>query len=189
MPDNPKQREIVTPEFRISFPSLFRPSGMQGSKPRYSLTMLAEKVNLKAWEPLRNRIREVIALNYEGTPPPAMLKKFSPFRDGDEEKSHVAGYKGVIFAKAACDLQPKVVDLAKQEILDEAKVYAGSYARAVVEVYWRKRKDNPGVSLGLVMVQWTRDGEPFGRSYGEPDDYFGDSPAADPKPDDKPDFF
>lgn len=184
MADNKQtKREIVTPEFRISFPALFRPAAMEGSEPKFGLTMLFPVSASAALEPLRQRVKDVVAIKWtdaKSRPP----KLRNPLRDGNE-KTHIDGYKDCIFAKATSKTRPRIVGPDMQDIIDETKVYAGSYARAVVEAYAYNRNGNAGVALSLIMLQWLRDGEPFGRSYGEPDEYFS---AADTPPN-SGDFF
>ena len=167
------KREMVTPEFRISFPALFRPEAQEGQEPKFKITMLFPAASSPALEPIRQRMREVLAEKWpDPKSKPAKLR--NPLRDGNE-KAHIAGYKDMIFctATAQADRRPKIVGADMGEILEEAKVYAGSYARAVIEVFAYNRNGNAGIGLGLVMVQWLRDGEPFGRSYGTPEEYFG----------------
>lgn len=173
--------EIVTPEFRISFPSLFRPEAREGQDPKFKITMLFPEANAAALEPLKQRAREVIAAKWPD-PKSRPAKIRSPFRNG-AEKEQLAGYAGTIFCTATAQVKspPKIVGPDHQLILDEGRVYAGSYARAVVEVFAYAKAGNVGVGLGLIMVQWLRDGEPFGRNYGTPEEYFG-GPAATPAP-------
>ena len=163
--------EIVTPEFRISFPSLFRPDAQEGQEPKYKLTMLYPKAAEGALAPLKQRARELVAAKWPNPKTrPATIR--NPFRDG-EEKAHLGGYSGTVFCTATNKSRPKVLGPDMQPILDESRVYAGSYGRAVVKVYAYCRNGNSGVGLSLIMVQWLRDGEPFGHAYGTPEEYFG----------------
>lgn len=181
-----KCREIVTPEFRISFPSLFKPEAREGQEPKYKITMLFPAAAAPALEPLYQRCREAIAAKWpDMASRPKNIR--NPFRSGDE-KAHLAGYPGTIFATAVArvDNKPRVVGPDHADIIDPGKVYAGSYARAVLEIYAYSRNGNNGVGIGVVMVQWLRDGEPFGRAYGSPEDYFGGPAVAQAAPTGKP---
>ncbi len=47
----PTESKILTPEFRVSFPAVFEPSGMEGQEKKYSVTMLFP--NRPTWYPSR----------------------------------------------------------------------------------------------------------------------------------------
>lgn len=168
--------KIITPEFRVSFPVVFKPvaftdaNGVQ-QEPKYSMTMLFDKKtdlkDLKAlvvkagrakWPEFDAWLKEK---KPDGTP-----KIRLPFRDGDANP--LEGYKGTVYCSASSKLRPGLVDNNRQPILNAEQFYAGCYARAELTAYAYDVKGNRGVALGLQNIQFLRDGQPFsGRSKAE----------------------
>ena len=160
-------QKVMTPEFRVSFPNVFKPRGFEGQEPKYSVVMLFDKsTDISALKQLAQRAVE------EKWPDPAKRPKGlrNPFKDGDTEKPDVDGYEGAIFVNASSKMKPGVVDQNVQPIIDENEFYAGCYARATVTAYAYNKIGNKGVAFGLQNIQKLRDGEPFtGRSRAEDD--------------------
>ncbi len=163
---NAERKKVVTPIFRVSFPAVFKPEGMDGSEPKYGVTMLfdseADLTELK-------QIARAAVKEKWGDKPPANMR--TPFRDG-AEKPDLDGYAGCVFVAARSKRRPGVVDENVQPIIDESQFYAGCYARASVTAYTYDKSGNKGVSFSLVNVQKIKDGEPFS-STSNPEDDFG----------------
>lgn len=169
-----KYEKIVTPVFRVSYPSVFEPSAMEGNTDKkYSVTMLIPKTeNIDALKAL------VIKARDDKWPDPAKRPKNlrSPIRDGDLEKPDVDGYKGCWFITARNKSRPGLVDQKRQPILSVDDFYAGCFARASVTAFGYDKSGNRGVALSLQNVQKVKDGDPFsGR--GKAEDDFGDVPV------------
>lgn len=164
---NDKQR-ILTPEFRVSYPHIFKPSGMKGSDPsthKYSVTMLFPKDSdltsikeaIKAAKIARFGSKE----NW-----PEDIK--SAIVDGDAAKyADNEGYEGhwAIKASTSQDQKPGIVDENVKVIIDPSKFYAGCYARAYIYVYvWEFPKGSGRFGVGFILdhVQKLRDGKNFG---------------------------
>ena len=176
--ENKVSNTIVTPEFRVSFPSVFTPKpGMNpNAKPKYSVSMLFPKTtDLKPIMALVN----AAAVGKWG-PDKAKWPKglYTPFRDGAEKDYD--GYDAtVIFATASSTKRPGLVGPdAKTPIIDAGEFYAGCYARAKIDVFAFEAKDpnsgavlKRGVTFGLQHVQKTRDGVEFSRA-GKVEDAF-----------------
>lgn len=148
---------LITPEFRVSFPAVFRPDSFGDGDPKFRITMLFPKgADLGK---LKKAVKAT-AIERWGDKLPEKLR--SPFRDGSE-KEHLDGYEaGVTFVPATSDVQPNVCDRNKEEILSARDFYAGCYARAILVPFAYDTKGNKGVSFGLRDVQKIRDGDPFG---------------------------
>lgn len=161
-----KKANLITPEFRVSFPFLFTPQKpMQANaKEKYSVVMLFPKeADLTL---LKDAVLKLIVERY-GADKAKWPTLRTPFRDQGDRK--LEGYTpGAIFMTASSIMLPGVVDHALQPILDPAQIYAGCYARASVQPFlYEARADggsimNRGVSFGLQNVQKLRDGEPLG---------------------------
>jgi len=188
--------KVLTPEFRISFPSVFEKAPQMDPKAKpedakYEITMLFPK---------NTDISKLRALAVEAavkqwgadkTKHPANLR--NPVRDG-EEKSKNAGYAGHFFAKASTKRQPGIYNLQHEDIIDRELLYGGCYCRAQLTAYTYDFNGNRGVAFGMESLQKLRDGEHFGRvrdtaavAYGDPvetgaDDAVNYAPAPAPAP-------
>lgn len=172
---------IVTPEFRVSYPSVFKAkkNDMSG-KTEYSLVALFPKgADLSA---LKKAMEEACAKKW-GDKKNWPKNLYNPLRDQAEKakedettgkKMLPPGYEaGAMFMTIRSQQRPGVVDQNVQPVLDESVFYAGCYARASVRAYaygGPGTSFKPGVSFGLGNVQKTRDGEAFtGRTKAEED--------------------
>ena len=158
--------KLVTPEFRVSFPSVFAARAFsEGQTKKYDLTALfSAGTDLTAMKALAKQA----AVDKWGDKIPPGLR--SPFRDGSD-KPDLDGYEGCIFVKMTSLQRPGVVDQNVQPIIEEGDFYGGCWARAVVTAFAYDQMGNKGVSFGLQNVQKMRDDDAFsGR--GKPEDDF-----------------
>lgn len=156
--------KLISPSFRVSFPSVFAPSsGFDGQEEKYSVVMLFDKnTNLDA---MKEAVAQCAAEKW-GNKIPKDLR--SPFRDGDEKD--LDGYKGTTYVKASSKTRPGLVDKDLQPILSQEEFYPGCYARASLSVFAYDRTGNKGVSFGLMNIQKLDEGESFsGKSKPEDD--------------------
>lgn len=167
---------IVTPEFRVSFPQVFKPKHNKLSKKdEYSLQALFPKgADLSKLYALAAKVaEEKFGPNFK------TMKLRSPFRDqADREKMNDDGTKfmpegyekGAIYLNLRSEYKPNVVDENVQPILVESDFYPGCWARASLSCYAYDQGGNKGVNFGLQNLQKTRDGESFsGRTKAEDD--------------------
>jgi hypothetical protein len=157
-------KNIITPEFRLSYPQLLTPKRNElNGKDEFSLVALFPKgADMSA---LKKACEDALAEKF-GADYRKIKNLKTPFRDqGEKEKDGVlpAGHvKGAVFMNLRTNIKPGVVDASVQPIIEAGKIYGGCYAKASVRPYAYDQKGNKGVALGLVNVQITRDGEPFG---------------------------
>lgn len=153
---------IITPEFRVSFPNVFRPQKpMQGStnEPKYGLTMLfAPGQDISS---LKSLAEEALVEKFGSDKAKWPKNIRSPFRD-QGEKDYEGYVDGAIFASATSKLKPGLVDAKNQDIINEEVFYPGCYARAQITAFAYDTAGNKGVAFGLQNVQKLRDGEPLG---------------------------
>ena len=100
----------------------------------------------------------------------------SPFLDGDgpQGKSKKtgephAGFPGHWFlrVKSGEDYRPTLIDRQKLPITDKAKLYSGCYGYAVVHCFtWDNDKKGKGLTFGISMFQFVKDGEHLGGGGG-----------------------
>lgn len=171
---------LMTPEFRVSFPAVFKPKRQKGdatSEPKYGLTMLFPKgADLSK---LKAAAQEAVKEKW-GDKPPKNLR--SPFRD-QGEKEYEGYVEGAVFVSASSKQKPGLVDRQRQDIIDETEFYPGCYARATIRAFAYDNNGNKGVAFGLNNVQKLRDGDPLGGRTRAQDDFADDLPpdeGADP---------
>lgn len=178
---------VMTPEFRVSFPNVFRPQAplQEGGTPKYGLTMLFKKgedlSKLKA-------AAKAAAEEKWGADQAKWPKNLrQPFRDQGEKDFE--GYEdGAVFVSATSKQKPGLVDAQVQPILDEAEFYPGCYARATVRAFAYDAAGNRGVAFGLQNIQKLRDGDPLG-GRTKPENDFAPVETADAGGDDAGSMF
>ncbi len=159
-------KKCVTPEFRVSFPAVFKPKAFQDQEAKYSVVMLFDKkVDLSKPASKGGKISLKQAAFNAATEKWGPKEKWPkglrlPFRDGDE-KEDLQGYANCTFISAASKTQPGLVDQVLRPILSEQDFYAGCYARAEVIAYAYDVAGNKGVSFSLQNIQKMRDGDKF----------------------------
>lgn len=155
--------KVITGEVRLSYANVWEPKSINGSKEKYSASLLIpkdDKATIDAIEAaIDAAIKEGIGKFGGKIPPRASLKL--PLRDGDTERDDEA-YKGHYFINANSINQPQIVDGNVAPILDRSEVYSGCYARVSINLYAFNTNGNRGVACGLGNIQKTRDGEPLG---------------------------
>ena len=169
-------KKVKTPEFRLSFPALYKPKSFEQQEAKYSCVMLFDKTKAD----LTGMKKAVVAAATEkwGAKEKWPKGMKTPFRDGDE-KEDMDGYKGHTFVSASSKQAPQIVDYkgpgVRPEPIPETdnRCYAGCYARATLIAFAYDKAGNRGVSFSLQNVQVLRDGKPFsGRKNAE--DEFSD---------------
>lgn len=167
-----EKKKVMTPEFRLSFPALFKPKAFEQQEPKFSIVMLFDKKKADL-----TKMKQAVA--FAASEKWGAKEKWPknlrlPFRDGDE-KEDMEGYKGHTFVSASSKQKPGLVDYPDRNPIDETdnKAYAGCYARATLIAFAYDKRGNRGVSFSLQNVQILRDGKPFsGRKNAE--DEFND---------------
>lgn len=165
-----KKKRVTTPEFRVSFPNVWKPKAMgegADSKPKYSVQMIfpkgtdltemkkfAHEVKVAEWGPDKSKWPKV---------------RYPAFKDGNEK--NLEGMKDSIIVEARTINKPGVVDRQRNEILDPSEFYAGCWARATVSCFAYNNKGNKGVSFGLLNLQKTRDDTAFSGRKNAKDDF------------------
>lgn len=101
-----------------------------------------------------------------------------PLRDGDAEYLEKGEeYQGHWFLNTSSSRQPRIVDLARNDIYDQSEVYSGCYVRVCINLFPFNRKGSRGIGCGLEAIQKVCDGEALGTAPVNIDEAFGDSEA------------
>ena len=158
---------ILTPEFRVCFPNVFRPRKKENpsDKTVFDVTMIFEKdTDLSGFKKL---IEEATQEKWGGTPPAGLR---SPIRVGTKKDKDPRGYenvreefkgKYVIVARSYGETPPGVLNERKEHIMDHSTFYGGCYAVAYVSAYGYHNGHNKGVSICLEGIMKVKDGEHF----------------------------
>lgn len=163
-----EKKSLITPEFRVSYPQVFKPklNDLNGKEEFSVVALFPPGADLKH---LYAAAADAIAKKWPNGKP-ANLK--SPFRKQEERKREDGtmpeGYvEGGIFINLKSTRAPGVIDQRNQPIIDAEHFYAGCYAKASVSVFAYEARNKQGqvlsrgVSFGLNNIQKQRDGEPF----------------------------
>jgi hypothetical protein len=150
----------MTPVGISSFLNLKEPRAIvEGSEPRYSLTLIFDKAAQATpeFKRLEQGIDEAQRQKWPNRLPPGLR---SPFRDGAEKAGKYDGYKaGDIYISPWTKDKPGCVDINRQDILDWSEFYAGWTARANVRPFGYDTGGNRGCGLFLDSVQFLRPGK------------------------------
>ena len=170
MANKTNNTKVVTGIVRLSYEHVWEPASINGSNPKYSVSLIIPKDDVKTIAAINQAVDNAIkdgAAKFGGKIPPKGALKL-PLRDGDTERDDEA-YRNAYFVNANSTTAPQIVDRAVQPILDRNEVYSGCYARVSINFYAFNSDGNRGVACGLGNIQKVRDGEPLG----------GRTPAAD----------
>ena len=154
--------KVITGKCCASFVHIFEPQSINGSDPKYSLSLIIPKSDKKTLSAIKAAIDEAIQngiANKWGGKRPSNLKL--PLRDGEVDREDDVAYKDAYFVNATSKEKPGVVDRKRIPITDPLAVYSGCYVRASINFYPFSVNGNKGVSAGLSNVQFWSDGEPL----------------------------
>ncbi len=162
--------KVVTGKVRFSYCNIWTPKSINGSDPKYSVSLIIPKTDK---ETVANINAAIEAAKQEGASKfggkiPANLKL--PLRDGDIDRADDANYANCYFVNANSATAPGIVDRNRKPILDSTEVYSGCWGRASLVFYAFNSNGNRGIACGLQNLQKLSDGEPLGgRSRAEDD--------------------
>lgn len=175
-----KDTKVITgPKTRWSYVNVWTPKSINGSAPKYSISLIIPKSDEKTV----SKINAAIAAAYvegeaklkgNGKSVPSLNVLKTPLRDGDMERPDDAAYAGCYFINANSASMPGIVDRDRQPILDQAEVYSGCYGRASINFYAFNSNGNKGIACGLNNLQKVADGEPLGGRARAEDDFASD---------------
>ncbi len=159
---------ITTGKVRASYVNISQPKVPQGGgEPKYSVTLLIPKTDAatinRIYAEIEKAKQEGIQKVFGGNVPPMCR---IPLHDGDGVKPASgepfgAECKGHMVITASAKMQPSIVDLNMQNIINPADVYSGCYIRANINFFAYNTNGNKGIGCGLNAVQKIGDGEPL----------------------------
>jgi len=156
---------LITPEFRAAFVSLFKATAGKNAdgttnKPKFAIrACFPPTANIATLK----KEAENAAKEKWGDKIPKTLR--SPFRANEELENPIVGIGDdwiVMTFSANEDRRPGIVDAKLQDIIDDSDAYSGAWYRAQVRAFAYENAGNKGVSFGLQNVQKLRDDDPLG---------------------------
>ncbi len=174
------ETKVVTGKVRLSYANIFEPKSINGSDPKYSVSLIIPKSDKQQIKVIEEAIenakeRDKNKLVNKSGKIPANLK--TPLRDGDEDRPEDENYADCYFLNANSTKAPAVVGLeidkssGKAIPLGSDDVYSGCYARVSVNFYGFNTNGNTGIACGLGNIQKVDDGERLGGGSNAEDDF------------------
>jgi hypothetical protein len=154
--------EITLLNVRLSYPHLFKPQVPDGgdpkAEPKYSASfILDKKAHAVTIKTLEAAIEELIKDKKLRVDPDKRCLKdgaWKPDTYGPE----------VMFINSSNTKRPTVVDRGKRPVTeDDNVIYGGCYVNAVIRLWAQDNKFGRRINASLEVVQFVKDGEPFGR--------------------------
>ena len=158
---------ITTGKVRASYVSIFQPKVPQnGGDPKYSVTLLIPKTDTATingiYAEMEKAKQEGAQKVFGGNVPPVCR---TPLYDGDGVRPSGEAFgeecRGHLVMTASAKLQPSIVGLNMENIINPAEVYSGCYIRANINFFAYNTNGNKGIGCGLNAVQKIEDGEPL----------------------------
>lgn len=155
--------KVVTGKVRFSYLHVFEPQSINGSEPKYSVSLIISKDDKETIAAIEKAIdnAKTAGITKFGGKIPANLK--TPLRDGDEDKPDDDNYANCYFVNANCKTKPGLVYKdGRTPIEDELDLYSGCYGRASITFYAFNTNGNKGIACGLNNLMKLEDGESLG---------------------------
>lgn len=178
-----KPTQVVTGQVRISYEHLLKPyANKQDAEPKFSVTLLIPKSDTTTLQSIQAAIQAAIqdgvSNRWNGVMPP---NPASPLHDGDGLRESGEPYgeecRGHWVMTASSRIQPEVVDINRQPILNATEVYSGMYAQVFINFFAYNSNGKKGIGCGLGPVMKVSDGEPLGGRVSAADAFAGQAPA------------
>jgi hypothetical protein len=157
-----QEGQVLIPNARLGYPKLFKPEAikkMPDSKPRYGCAIYLPKSDKKTKAAIDAEITRLAKLKFKGKVPKA---RDLFIQDGDEDGDENTAGNWVISAnRAESQGRPQVIDRSRKAIdSGDGSIYAGCYCNFLIGVYVPANWDK--ICGSLEVVQFVKDGEPFG---------------------------
>ena len=166
---------ITGPKTVFSYANVWEPKSINGSVPKYSISLLIPKSDTKTLKKIEAAIQQAyedgeskLKGNGKTVPPLKAIK--TPLHDGDLERPDDPVYADHYYLSANSPSAPGIVDADCNPILERSEFYSGCIGRASINFYAFNTNGNRGVAVGLNNLQKLADGTPLdGRTRAEDD--------------------
>lgn len=165
--------KVITNKVRFSYLHVFQPESIEGSEPKYSVSLIISKKDTETVDLINTAIKNAAKAGAGkfGGKIPQNLK--TPLRDGDTDRPDDENYSNCWFINANCKTKPGLIFKNKQPITDELDLYSGCYGLASVTFYAFNTNGNKGIACGLNNLMKLEDGEPLGGRVSAETDFDG----------------
>ena len=165
-----KSTKVVIPA-RFSYANVWEPKSINGSEPKYSVSLIIPKSDKKTVTAIKEAIEEAKkeGLTKFGGKLPGNLKM--PLRDGDIDRPDDPNYQDCYFLNTNSKDAPQIVNASVQKILDRSEFYSGCFGKASINFFAYNTNGSRGIAAGLGNIQKIRDGEPLGGKSRAEDDF------------------
>lgn len=163
---------------RLSFPVIWRPKSFEEGKPaQYQATFLldpSDKEHAKQIKLIKATAKKTLIAAFGEVP--AGFKRCFGLADKHPKKKNYDGYQGMFYLSTGNTTQPTLVDRKRQDVYEKDGVlYAGCYVNTN-PTFWTfdHPKGGQGIAANLRIIQFFRDGEPFGNAPAKADEELDD---------------
>ena len=165
--------KVITNKVRFSYLNVFEPKSVNGSEPKYSVSLIIPKTDKETIGAINQAIETAKqeGIGKFGGKIPASLKL--PLRDGDIDRDGDENYKNSYFVNAHCTKKPGIIYKTGVKIEDDTDLYSGCYGKASISFYAFNTSGNKGIACGLNNLQKISDGEPLGSKSTPESDFSG----------------
>lgn len=158
---------VTSPYTRWSYCNVWEPKSINGSTPKYSVSLIIRKGDKKTIDDIKRAIKAAYdegasKLKGNGRSIPALETLKIPLRDGDTERPDDEAYKDAYFINATSTTAPGIVDVNGNDVIIHSEVYSGVYGRASINFYAFNKNGNKGIACGLNNLMLCSSGEPLG---------------------------
>ena len=161
---------VTTGEVRLSYVNLFQARTINGSEPKFSVTLLIPKSDAATKAAIDKALEEAAQdgtnNKWNGVRPPIVQ---NPLHDGDGVRQSDGMPFGeeckghwVMTANCSENRPPQVVGLDRQPIMNQSEVYSGMYGYVNLNFFAYNSNGRKGIGCGLNAVMKSRDGEVLG---------------------------
>lgn len=167
--------KVITGKVRMSYANVFEPKSINGSEPKFSVSLIIPKEDKVTIEKINKAIEQAKkeGISKLGGKIPANLK--TPLRDGDVDRPDDAAYANSYFINANSTIRPGIVDENLQPIINPQEFYSGCYGRASLVFFAYNAQGNKGIACGLQNLQKLEEGQPLGGRARAEDDFGTDN--------------
>lgn len=170
-----QETKMITGVVRFSYCHLFEPDSINGSDPKYSLSIIIDKDDKTTLDKVEKAIQAATELGktskFEGKIPKNLD---TPLRDGDIDREEDVAYADKYFINAKSKNKPGIIDKDRREIVDPMDVYSGCYGKVQINFYPYNVNGKKGIACALENVLKLREGEPLGVAREDAVDAFAD---------------
>ena len=157
---------------RFSYANVFEPKSINGSEPKYSVSVIISKSNKQAIKGIEKAIDEAKKDGIAKFGSKFTSGNFkTPLRDGDIDRPDDEAYENSYFINSNAKIKPGLVNRKLQPIQDQTEFYSGCYGRVSINIFPYLAAGNKGLAAGLNNIQKTEDGESLGGKSRAEDDF------------------